>query len=92
MTTCSDPLPDFTKFQYVIVTPPKRPKGKGWEKLKECERRQVLIQFLIQGYRRLSRIRASAVVNHQLTFTACSLRRSSHAAIAFRRVSSSRIR
>ena len=45
MSTCPNPLPDFINLQYVIVTPPKRPKGRGWEKLKECERRLALYQW-----------------------------------------------
>jgi len=48
MTPCTDPLPDFTKFSYNIVTPPKRPKGRGWEKLKECERRLALYRWAEQ--------------------------------------------
>jgi hypothetical protein len=39
MSTCSDPLPDFTHFSYSFVSPPAQPKGRGWEQLKECERR-----------------------------------------------------
>jgi hypothetical protein len=45
MSTGIDPLPDFTNFQYVIVIPPNRPKGRGWEKLKECERRLALYRW-----------------------------------------------
>jgi hypothetical protein len=33
------PLPDFTNFTYILVSPPAYPKGLGWDKLRECERR-----------------------------------------------------
>jgi hypothetical protein len=42
MSTGSDPLPDFTHFSYNFVSPPGQPKGRGWGKLKECERRLAL--------------------------------------------------
>ena len=42
---CTDPLPDFTNFSYTIVTPPDQPKGLGWDKLKECERRLALYKW-----------------------------------------------
>jgi hypothetical protein len=45
MSTCSDPLPDFTNFSYSIVTPPEPAKGRGWDKLKECERRLALYRW-----------------------------------------------
>jgi hypothetical protein len=38
MSTCIDPLPDFTKLSYTIVSPPIPAKGRGWDKVKECER------------------------------------------------------
>jgi len=48
MPPCTDPLPDFTNFSYKIVTPPDRPKGIGWEKLQECERRLILYKWAEQ--------------------------------------------
>jgi hypothetical protein len=45
MSICSDPLPDFTHFSYNVVSPPAQPKGRGWEKLKEGERRLALYQW-----------------------------------------------
>jgi hypothetical protein len=45
MSPCTDPLPDFTNFSYRIVTPPNQPKGRSWEKLKECERRLALYRW-----------------------------------------------
>jgi hypothetical protein len=49
MWPCTDPLPNFTKFSYTIVTLPNSPKGRGWEKLKECERH--LVRFRLAGNR-----------------------------------------
>jgi hypothetical protein len=48
MSTCTDSLPNFTNFSYSIVTPPDQPKGRGWEKLKECERRLALYRWAEQ--------------------------------------------
>jgi hypothetical protein len=45
MPSCSDPLPDFTNFSYSIVNPPEPAKGRGWDKLKECERRLALYRW-----------------------------------------------
>ena len=48
MSTCSDPLPDFTHFSYIIVIPPDQARGQGWDKLKECERRLALYRWAEQ--------------------------------------------
>ena len=45
MPTCSDPLADFTNFSYSLVNPPEPAKGRGWDKLKECERRPALYRW-----------------------------------------------
>ena len=45
MTTDTNPLPDFTNFSYKIVTPSDPVKGRGWDKLKECERRLALYRW-----------------------------------------------
>jgi hypothetical protein len=42
------PLPDFTNFLYNIASPPDHPKGAGWDKLKECERRLALYRWAEQ--------------------------------------------
>jgi len=37
--SADDSIPDFTNFTHPLVTPPADPRGCGWDKLKECERR-----------------------------------------------------
>jgi hypothetical protein len=39
------PLPDLTHFTHILVSPPVSPRGTGWDKLKECERRLTLYRW-----------------------------------------------
>jgi len=41
----TDPLPDFDSFSYNFVSLIGPRKGRGWEKLKECERRLTMYRW-----------------------------------------------
>ena len=46
MPTGPEPLPDFTHCSYRIVRLPPTPKGRGWDKLQECERPLAMYQWV----------------------------------------------
>jgi hypothetical protein len=65
------PLPDFTHFTYILVSPPVDPKGKGWDKLKECERRLAWYRWAERLDEAITPTRHLPLRRHQVILDDC---------------------